>query len=937
MMSLPEFESVEDLIPFFQQLQIVHKKVTEIHKSFETVRELYNQDVNNLSEMDNSNSVLEIAAHDEHLLETIISSPILPIAVAGPNSSGKSTLMNHLLGGHVMPTGAGHVTARICQISYAQQSESKITFSRLKRIGNSDSYALVKRKKQSDISLAGATTRQLAAILKPLLSRDNKLDENEKEAWANTIVQVHYPFPLVQPGFDLYDLPGSSATDDAVYQNLIKIFLDTLKPMVMFVYANPAISDAELPFLRLLNERKLLESERGYEHRIFFCSNMFDADNFISDFGWDGQDQVQLEELVAEQELHRYELLYNQQMFTHVPKLMKDYPAFGCVSGRDAFNKKRKGQFITARFMKKLFAFVARANQSRISIAIQEMKTATEAYFTDAVKVNYKGVKELRAEAKQAQQQLKFFREKGENTITTLIQEIPSRLKDKMTSKKSEYINYITTLKTQWDNACLLVNSSSTQQYLEEQSCTWIKVNILESVFADFVNDVKEMLRKEIKEFLDQVRENQFIIEALNTVISPMEASTDLVQQITLGVSGLTSFVAAAVVFNLIPGLLVAFAGALGTFILVPMVLGGVALAFIDALRKVNDNWKARVAEDLYIQFLKTCDELKLEDTKAKTFFLGFIAALDQNVKKHIMRLEALSEVWDKWKEMAKGHRTQFGELYARLIAVRDEFYHLNIEPAKKQVKLASGGFGEVWQGEWNNTKVALKFPKHVDNPDIFALFYQEILICEMSNLKQLENVLRCHAIYNNPQWVLIFPLYDTDLSNYMFCHGSTTSVKDRLSIILSIAEGLVSLHSIGIIHRDLKLENILVKLDGTKIKELVIADLGIATPNSSPGTTIGTKNYMAMEMFFKGAIGYDKSVDILALGLMMLELLPAKLKRITLENRANIHDMLPRTVNLLPLYDLIQVCCSEVPEDRPSAGTLVSQIRNIISTMHDE
>lgn len=54
-----------------------------------------------------------------------------PLMLLGANSAGKSTFVNALLQGSLMPTGGGHVTARICRLSYEPQETAFICTSRL--------------------------------------------------------------------------------------------------------------------------------------------------------------------------------------------------------------------------------------------------------------------------------------------------------------------------------------------------------------------------------------------------------------------------------------------------------------------------------------------------------------------------------------------------------------------------------------------------------------------------------------------------------------------------------------------------------------------------------------------------------------------------------------------------------------------------------------
>jgi serine/threonine protein kinase len=76
--------------------------------------------------------------------------------------------------------------------------------------------------------------------------------------------------------------------------------------------------------------------------------------------------------------------------------------------------------------------------------------------------------------------------------------------------------------------------------------------------------------------------------------------------------------------------------------------------------------------------------------------------------------------------------------------------------------------------------------------------------------------------------------------------------------------------HHKHVMHRDLKLENILIGLDG----ELKLADFGLSvhSPDASRGTKCGTPEYAAPEIVTGKC--YDETVDVWAIGILLFEFL---------------------------------------------------------------
>ncbi|MBK6008343.1 serine/threonine protein kinase [Ramlibacter ginsenosidimutans] len=92
------------------------------------------------------------------------------------------------------------------------------------------------------------------------------------------------------------------------------------------------------------------------------------------------------------------------------------------------------------------------------------------------------------------------------------------------------------------------------------------------------------------------------------------------------------------------------------------------------------------------------------------------------------------------------------------------------------------------------------------------------------------------------------------------------------MSLLAQAAEGLAQLHRLGLVHRDVKPANFLLRADGS----LVLTDFGLVTQAGSagatPGTLLGTARYIAPEQL-QGAPAAP-SADVYSLGLLLHEML---------------------------------------------------------------
>lgn len=141
----------------------------------------------------------------------------------------------------------------------------------------------------------------------------------------------------------------------------------------------------------------------------------------------------------------------------------------------------------------------------------------------------------------------------------------------------------------------------------------------------------------------------------------------------------------------------------------------------------------------------------------------------------------------------------------------------------------------------------------------------------------------------DHPNIVKVFEFYEDEFNLYLVMeHCTGGELLDSIARIGCFSEAqtaicmkqvlsaLCYLHSLNIVHRDLKLENML--LEKPNSVNLKIADFGIATeivPGKKLSQTIGTINYLAPEVILKR---YDEKCDIWSCGVIMYILLSGTL-----------------------------------------------------------
>ncbi|CAN6230781.1 unnamed protein product [Urochloa humidicola] len=122
----------------------------------------------------------------------------------------------------------------------------------------------------------------------------------------------------------------------------------------------------------------------------------------------------------------------------------------------------------------------------------------------------------------------------------------------------------------------------------------------------------------------------------------------------------------------------------------------------------------------------------------------------------------------------------------------------------------------------------------------------------------------------------LVMDYVGPNLLDVLRARGRPFLEADVRRVMRQLLSGAAAMHWNGIVHRDIKSENVLVAAAGG-IGSVKICDLGSAkstAERSPPATIAGTMEYMAPEVLAKSAAGHGAPADAWSLGCVMAELL---------------------------------------------------------------
>ncbi|MFJ9029213.1 serine/threonine-protein kinase [Streptomyces sp. NPDC102274] len=259
---------------------------------------------------------------------------------------------------------------------------------------------------------------------------------------------------------------------------------------------------------------------------------------------------------------------------------------------------------------------------------------------------------------------------------------------------------------------------------------------------------------------------------------------------------------------------------------------------------------------------------------------------------------------------------------------------------------LGRGSAGTVWLGEGPEGPVAIKLLREdlASDQELVGRFVQERTA--LLGLDHPRVVAVRDLVVDGNDLALVMELVrGTDLRTRLD-RERRLAPEAAVAIIADVADGLAAAHAAGVVHRDVKPENILLDMEGPLgpggAHPALLTDFGVAKLIDTPRRTkasriIGTPDYLAPEIV--EGLPPRAAVDIYALATVLYELLAGFTPFGGGHPGAVLRRHVTETVVPLPgipeeLWQLLVQCLAKAPASRLRASELAARLREQLPTL---
>ena len=203
--------------------------------------------------------------------------------------------------------------------------------------------------------------------------------------------------------------------------------------------------------------------------------------------------------------------------------------------------------------------------------------------------------------------------------------------------------------------------------------------------------------------------------------------------------------------------------------------------------------------------------------------------------------------------------------------------------------KLGEGGMGAVFLAEQSGELkrfVAIKLIKtRFAGQDVISRFHAERRVLALMDHPNIANIFDAGTSQEGLPFFAMEYVEGKPID--LYCDQSHLTLQERLRLALQICDGIHHAHQKGILHRDIKASNVLIKeIEGKPVPKII--DFGIAKIvqntvikaelETKHNQMIGTPEYMSPEQAMTGSTDIDVRSDVYSLGVLLFLLITGEL-----------------------------------------------------------
>ncbi|XP_074600553.1 dual serine/threonine and tyrosine protein kinase-like [Brevipalpus obovatus] len=351
----------------------------------------------------------------------------------------------------------------------------------------------------------------------------------------------------------------------------------------------------------------------------------------------------------------------------------------------------------------------------------------------------------------------------------------------------------------------------------------------------------------------------------------------------------------------------------------------------------IDEDWKRKVAIDVF----NSLSESRL----AKSICAQFKERLRLSHEQFAAAMKHLESLHSGRLEKTEEQRVRVRKYFAPRIA-RNALESTSLRDTvlygmpQLDREIGRGQYGVVYSCEsWaGHTPVAIKSvvppdEKHLN--DLAMEFYYTRSIPNHERIVQIRGSVIDHSYGGGatPAVLLVMDRLSRDLYSAI---KNGLDWLSRLQVAIDVVQGIRFLHSQGLVHRDIKLKNVLLD----KRNRAKITDLGFCKPGAMmSGSIVGTPIHMAPELFTGK---YDNSVDVYAFGILFWYICAGHVRLPYVFEQCQNKDQLWSCVRKgvrperLPQFDddcwaIMEACWAKDPSQRPLLGDIEPKLVSIL------